>query len=77
MRLRVESIVCSEMAIDDCGQATVEFAVVLVAFISLLIAFGAIWDAIRDGLLIQHALQCASHHLASVSQGAWADVFSY
>lgn len=59
------------------GQATVEFVIVLAAFIAVGIAFGEIWGSLKEGLFVQHALQCASHHLSSAAPGAWIDVFAY
>ena len=59
------------------GQSTVEFAIVLAAFLSIAFAFSALWDALKDGLFVQHALQCASHHLSASSLGSWSDVLAY
>lgn len=63
--------------LSDSGQATVEFAIVLAAFILVAVAYGALWDSLKDGLFVRHALQGASHHLQSTSQGAWGDVLAY
>jgi hypothetical protein len=43
------------------GQSTVEYAVVLLAFLAIVVAFAALWHAGRDGLLIRRATQAASH----------------
>lgn len=80
-----ESTVCSDgvgggsnTAIGDCsGQGTVEYAIVLFAFLSLVAGLGAMWHAFDAGLLVEHALQSASHHVASAAPGAFVDVFMY
>lgn len=61
----------------EAGQATVEFAIVLAAFMVVAIAYGALWDSLKEGVFIEHALQSASHHIQQVAQGAWADVLAY
>ena len=58
------------------GQGTVEYAVVFVAFLSLVIALGVYLDFLRDGTIIQHLLIGASHHLLG-SGGVLRDVFLY
>lgn len=47
------------------GQSTVEYAVVLFAFLSLVVALGALWRASRDGKLLTLAIEAASHLLES------------
>lgn len=59
------------------GQGTVEFAVVLFGFLALATALGVLWRSLESGLLVQHALQSASHHLETVVPGVIADVFLY
>lgn len=59
------------------GQGTLEYALVAFAFAGLLAALGALWHSIDGGSLVQHALQSASHRVASVAPGAFADVFMY
>lgn len=46
---------------DRCGQSTVEYLLVLVAFVSLLAAFGLVWQAARSGALVGLATRAASH----------------
>jgi len=43
----------------------VEYAVVLFAFLSLVVALGALWRAGRDGKLLTLAIEAASHLLES------------
>ncbi len=59
------------------GQSTVEYAIVLAAFLALVLGLGAMADLFQSGLVVEHALQSASHHLKNVATGAWADVLLY
>lgn len=59
------------------GQTTVEFAIILFGFLSVIFALGLLWRANQAGLLVDHALQSASHHIQSVAPGGMADVFLY
>lgn len=61
----------------SAGQSTVEFAMVFVAFLCVVIGVGALWRLSDSGLLVQHALQSASHHLGGGDIGAWGDVLVY
>lgn len=66
-----------ELAFDERGQATVEFALVTAAFLSIGVACGALWHAFEGGLFVEHALLGASHHVAGVAPGLLADIFLY
>lgn len=59
------------------GQSSVEYALVLVAFLALIVGLGVIGRFVSEGVIIDHALQSASHHLQEVASGAWSDVFIY
>lgn len=59
------------------GQATVEFAVVTAGFLAATIALGALWHAIGDGLLVDHAVAVASHHLQTAALSTVVDIFLY
>ena len=59
------------------GQSTVEFAIVFAAFLALVLGLGAMADLFQSGMVVEHALQSASHHLKNVATGAWADVLLY
>jgi len=70
------------LAADACherdGQATVEYALVLVAFASMVAAMGVIWHFGRDGELIRLAMRWASHSLGEgLSAGVLQDVCLY
>ncbi|MBQ9317389.1 MAG: hypothetical protein IJ203_11290 [Atopobiaceae bacterium] len=45
------------------GQSTVEYAVVVVAFLALLMALGTVWHAGRRGALTHRAVEASSHLL--------------
>ena len=62
---------------NNLAQGTVEYAIVLVAFLAIVIAFGFLWNALSDGLFVEHAVQSASHHVQSGLAGVLADVFVY
>ena len=59
------------------GQSTVEFAVVLFGFLSMVAALGVLWRVASDAVARLYALQSASHHLETVVPGVVADVFLY
>ena len=59
------------------GQSTVEFAVVTAGFLSATIALSLLWHALGDGLLVEHALAVASHHIQAVLPTTIADIFLY
>ena len=62
---------------NDRGQSTVEFAVVTAGFLAATIALSAVWHAFGDGLLVEHALAVASHHVQAVAPATIVDVFLY
>ncbi len=62
---------------DLRGQSTVEYAVVFAAFLAMVIGLGALSKLFESGLVLDHALQSASHHLKSAATAAWADIFLY
>lgn len=59
------------------GQATVEFAVVAAGFLAATVALMALWRVLGDGLLVEHALAVASHHIQSVAPVTITDIFLY
>lgn len=62
---------------DQKGQATVEYAVIVAAFLAMAVALGMFWHMLDDGLLVEHALAVASHHIQSVAPATIADIFLY
>ena len=59
------------------GQGSVEYALVLFAFLGVIAGLGLLGNVLDAGVLIEHALQSASHHLSSAAPGALSDVFMY
>lgn len=72
MRFRRESMACS---LHEKGQSTVEYALVMVTFLSLLLGIGSLWRVVSGGLLVDHAIACASHSVMGVVSGVLADAF--
>lgn len=50
---------------SESGQASVEYAVVLVGVLALIIAFGALHAFLENGQIIEHALANSSHAIES------------
>ena len=57
------------------GQSTVEYALVIVAFLSMAIALAAVWHAGRSGGLLDQAVDASSHQLGGGDAlGSWRDI---
>lgn len=65
----------SRLAVES-GQSTVEYALVLTAFLGVVVALGLLMGSVEDGLFVEHAVSAASHNVEVLFGGA-ADVFSY
>lgn len=48
---------------EERGQSTVEYALVLVAFLAVVLALGAVWKAVGAGGLQRASERAASHVL--------------
>lgn len=59
------------------GQSTVEFAIITAGLLAFVIGLGALWHALDSGLLVEHALVAASHHLVDVPAAFLADIFRF
>lgn len=88
MRLLMASMGCKTQAVWSgrrrltqrrwhAGQATVEFALVLFAFLALLAGLGALSNFMQSGKLVEHANASASHAVGSGDTWAWVDVLAY
>lgn len=64
-------------SVCEKGQSTVEFAVVTAGFLSATVALSLLWHAFGDGMLVEHALAVASHHIQAVFPTTIADIFLY
>lgn len=62
---------------ESAGQATVEFAVVAAGFLVVTVVLMAFWRMLGDGLIVEHALAVASHHIQAVAPVTIADIFLY
>ena len=63
---------------DGSGQSTVEYALIIMAFASMLIALGSLWHAGRDGALVDRAVRSSSHQLGGADAlGSLRDVVLY
>lgn len=49
---------------ERCGQSSVEYAIVLGAFLAVVLALGAFWAMARDGTLQRLSERAASHALS-------------
>lgn len=59
------------------GQGTLEYALVMVGFLSVVAALASLWRVLDGGVFVEHALMSASHHVQAVSPGVAADVFLF
>lgn len=62
---------------DENGQGTVEFAVVTAAILAIFVSLGLLWNISDQGILVDHALRSASHHLKEAALGIVGDLFCY
>lgn len=65
------------LARRQAGQSTVEYALVLLAFLASILALGALWDKAHAGGLLDLALRWASHSLAQGDLDLAKDVLLY
>ena len=63
--------------VGERGQSTVEYLLVLVAFVSAVGALGLLWHAGRDGVLVGLATQSASHGVDQGGVSLLKDVLGY
>lgn len=62
---------------DDQGQSTLEYALVLISFLALVVALGAVWHAARDGRFVTLAVESASHSLSAGLVAVLQDVLAF
>ena len=48
-----------------------------VGFLAATLALSALWHALGGGLLIEHALAVASHHIQGIAPATLVDLFLY
>lgn len=49
------------LAVDEAGQSSVEYALVLGAFLALVLALGLVWSVVGQGRLQRASERAASH----------------
>lgn len=49
----------------------------MAGFLAATVALAAMWRAFGGGILVEHALAVASHHVQSVAPATLVDVFLY
>ena len=54
-----------------------EFAVITAGFLAATVALGTMWNVFSDGLIVEHALAVASHHVQSAAPATIPDIFLY
>lgn len=52
-----------EQGWGERGQSSVEYVLVMIAFLSMVIALGALWHTGRDGVLLNTAVEASSHQV--------------
>jgi len=63
---------------EQAGQSTVEYAVVLAAGLSMVVALGALWHAASGGALLGIVERACAYALGGQSPlGAWQDVLLF
>lgn len=67
----------SRMIGDKSGQSTLEYAVVLFAFLAMVVTLTALWQAVHSGLFIESATRAASHALSPEFSKTLKDVLLY
>lgn len=60
-----------------CGQGTLEYALVMAGFLSVIVALASLWRVLDGGVFVEHALMSASHHVQAVAPGVATDVFLF
>lgn len=59
------------------AQSSVEFALVMIAFMSIALGLWALQSYISDGDFDTRIIEHASHAIESAAPGAWGDVIVY
>ena len=67
----------SDERMSECGQSTVEYLLVLMAFLAIVLAMGSIWHAAQDGRLAEIARDASSHSFREGVVGMAQDLLAY
>lgn len=49
----------------------------MAGFLSVTLALSLLWHAFGDGMVVEHALAVASHHIQAVAPATMVDIFLY
>ena len=63
--------------LSDGGQSTVEYLLVLAAFLAIVLAMGSLWHASQDGRLAELARAASSHGTGEGVVGMAQDLLAY
>lgn len=73
-----KGIPCAAWMRGQRGQSSVEYVLVMLAFLSMVLALAAVWHAGRDGALLGLAVDASSHRLAGPDVlGGFRDILLY
>lgn len=60
------------------GQSSVEYVLVVLAFLSMVLAWGVVWHGVRDGALLDRAVGASSHQLGGGDvPGSFRDILLF
>lgn len=62
---------------DRCGQATLEYSLILLAFLAIIVAFGLLWTAAGSGTLTDQAINAGSHLISGGILETVQDIILY
>ena len=62
---------------SDWGQSTLEYLLVLMAFLAIVLAMGSLWHAAQDGRLAEIACEASSHSFQEGFVGMAQDLLAY
>ncbi len=63
---------------EERGQSTVEYALVLFAFLWMVLALGALWGVARSGKFLEIARDASSHNVErGLDLGLLQDIFAF
>ena len=67
----------SDERMSKRGQSTVEYLLVLMAFLAIVLALGSVWHAAQDGRLAELARDASSHVFEEGFVGMAQDLLAY
>lgn len=67
----------SDERMSERGQSTVEYLLVLMAFLAIVLAMGSLWHAAQDGRLAEIARDASSHGFEEGFVGMAQDLLAY